>query len=172
MLTPPSNGPYTRPMARKNSITDSPEQLSFGSDEQHLYDTLAQTHDLMSAAFNQMFNGFDLTHTQFNVMNVIRAAGAEGIATQKIGQRILTRVPDVTRIIDRLVRNGLVKRTRSEVDKRVLFVSLTDEGEAIMGELVEPVEELRHSLFAHMSIEKQTQLNTLLLEAQDSIHLD
>jgi DNA-binding MarR family transcriptional regulator len=172
ILTPPLNGPYTRAMARKTSITDSPEQLSFEPDEQHLYDTLAQTHDLLSAAFNQMFQGYDLTHTQFMVMKVIQAAGKDGIATQKIGQRILTRVPDVTRILDRLVRNGLVQRNRSKEDKRVLFVSLTDEGTTIMNELVEPVDELRSSLFAHMSVAKQTQLNDLLLESQQGTNLD
>jgi DNA-binding MarR family transcriptional regulator len=159
-------------MARKTTITDSLEQLSFESDEQHLYDTLSQTHDILGAAFNQMFQGYDLTHTQFMVMKVIQAAGIDGIATQKIGQRILTRVPDVTRILDRLVRNGLVQRIRSEQDKRVLFVSLTNEGKTIMDELVEPVNELRSSLFAHMSVAKQTQLNALLLEAQDGAHLD
>ena len=158
-------------MARKTFTTDSPEQLSFGSDEQHLYDTLAQTHDLLAAAFNQMFQGYDLTHTQFSVMKVIQAAGEEGIATQKIGQRILTRVPDVTRILDRLTRNGLVQRVRSEHDKRVLFVSLTEEGQTIMAELVEPVNELRSSLFSHMSVAKQTQLNNLLLESQDGANL-
>lgn len=145
------------------------EQLAFASDEEMLFENLVRTHDLIAAAYHDLFSGVDLSHAQYDVLLAVQASGDDGLPSQKIKGRILTRVPDVTRLVDRLINAGLVARERSESDRRVIYVKLTKEGRELLDELSEPVESLRNSIFGHMSADKQAKLNAMLIEARENV---
>ncbi len=159
---------YNRLMAKKQPIQPV-EQLAFASDEEMLFENLVRTHDLIAAAYHELFAGFDLSHAQYGVLLAVQASGDDGLPSQKIKVRILTRVPDVTRLVDRLVKSGLVSRERSEADRRVIYVKLTKEGRLVLDELMEPVEALRNRIFGHMSAADQAKLNSLLIEARENV---
>ena len=70
----------------------------------------------------------DLTMVQYNVLRILRGAGAEGLWAGELAERLITRSPDVTRIVDRLEKRGLVRRAADPADRRAVRVHITDEG--------------------------------------------
>lgn len=84
----------------------------------------------------------DLSHTQYNVLRILRGAGPQGLACRELAERMLTRDPDITRLLDRLEARGLVRRERERRDRRVVKTRITDEGLRILKGLDAPVAEL------------------------------
>lgn len=70
----------------------------------------------------------DLTHVQYNVLRILRGAGPAGLSSGEVGERLITRSPDVTRLIDRLENRGLVVRRQDEEDRRAVRICITDAG--------------------------------------------
>jgi DNA-binding MarR family transcriptional regulator len=107
---------------------------------------------------------FKLSHSQYNVLRILRGAGAEGLACREIAARMITRDPDITRLLDRLERRGLVARTRDEKDRRVVMVRITPAGLRILMQLDEPIEEVDRRLLEHLG-ERRLRSLIQLLEA-------
>lgn len=154
-------------MAKRKKMADPADQLMFDAPEQLLLDALILTHDAVVAKFQELLRGYDISYTQYTVLNVLTEAGEEGLRTQKLGARLLTRLPDITRLVDRLVRDGLVERKQWLKDKRVVFVSITSQGTELLDELREPFNALQVEMFGHLSDAKQTKLNQLLAELRN-----
>jgi len=74
----------------------------------------------------------DLTDQQYNVLRILRGAGAAGLPTLAIGERMIERTPGVTRLVDRLVRKGFVERERDRDDRRRIVCRITSEGRAVL----------------------------------------
>ena len=100
---------------------------------------------------------FKLTRQQFNVLEVLGDVGSEGLPSLEISRRLVEGLPDITRLIDRLVR-----RTRSAVDRRVVIVKLTDTGRQRLGSIMIPVREVYEKYARHLDLDESTQLKTLL----------
>lgn len=154
-------------MAKKKKKSDLNDQLLFDAPEQLLLDALILTHDAVVARFQELLRGYDISYTQYTVLKVLTEAGVEGLRTQKLGARLLTRLPDTTRLVDRLVRDGFVARKVWSKDKRVVFVSITSKGTELLQEIREPFDELQVEMFGHLSEAKQIQLNHLLGELRN-----
>ncbi len=159
-------------MAKKTSKPDPADQLMFDAPEQLLIDALILTHDAVVAKFQKLLRGYDISYTQYTVLHALAEAGEEGLRTQKLGSRLLTRIPDITRLVDRLVRDGLAERNRWDQDKRVVYVTITEAGNDLLEELVEPFDALQVEMFGHLSDAKQLQLNRLLAELRERNPLD
>ena len=139
----------------------------FDAPEQLLLDSLILTHDAVVSRFQELLRGYDISYTQYCVLHILSEEGEEGIRTQKLGTRLLTRVPDITRLVDRLLKAGLVARDRWKQDKRVVFVSITKDGAELLDEIKGPIAELQSEMFGHMSDSKQAELNGLLGELRN-----
>lgn len=105
-----------------------------------------------------------LTHNQYNVLRILRGAHPRGLTCGQIGERMITRDPDVTRLTDRLVREGLAERTRSEVDRRVVEVTISEEGLAKLARLDDPARAMGHALLGPLGQERLQALRDLLEE--------
>jgi DNA-binding MarR family transcriptional regulator len=103
-----------------------------------------------------------LTPNQYNVLRILRGAHPAGLTCGQIGGRMITRDPDVTRLLDRLVRNGLATRTRSEADRRVVEVSISPDGLAVLGRLDEPAREMSRALLGPLGRDRLRALRDLL----------
>ncbi len=132
------------------------------------YLALVQAHEALLARAAALFKGHGLTAAQFNVLRILRGAGKEGLPCQSIGDRLVTRVPDVTRLLDRMERDGLVVRERSEEDRRVVRARLVPEGRARVDALDEPVLELHRDQFKSMTRSDLEVLEAQLLSFRDS----
>jgi DNA-binding MarR family transcriptional regulator len=139
----------------------------FESLESEVYLNLARTADVLQRWEVDLLKPVDLTASQYNILRILRGAGSDGHRCAEIGARMISRDPDITRLLDRLEKRGLVRRARDAEDRRVVTTRITDAGLKLLATLDEPVESTQRKLLGHLS---RTDLETLnrLLEAARS----
>jgi DNA-binding MarR family transcriptional regulator len=103
--------------------------------EREVYTALLRAADALQADFARTLEPVELTPTQYQVLHALRAAGPAGLPAGAVGGRLVAREPDVTRLLDRLDRRGLVRRARDDEDRRVVRVQLTAEGLRLVNSL-------------------------------------
>ncbi len=126
---------------------------------------LIRVQERLTSEFALLFREYGISSAQYNVMRILRNAPSEGAPCQYIGSHLLTKVPDVTRLIDRMVASDLVRRERSERDRRIVQVHLTGKGDNIYQRLEAPVDDLHKAQLADLSSEQMQSLNQALLQA-------
>ncbi len=109
--------------------------------EQEAFLSLQRTADVLSRGAQEAVKPFGLSGTQYNVLRILRGAGPDGLCCREVAERMLTRDPDITRLLDRLERRILVARARASADRRVITVRITPSGLRILAKLDKPIEE-------------------------------
>ena len=140
----------------------------FDAPEQEATLNILRTADRLSAAFDELFRRHGITGPQYNVLRILRGHGRP-IPSQQIGRELLTRVPDVTRLVDRLEKAGLVERARTTTDRRVVLVSITPRGLKLLEELDRPVLDLHRAQLRHLTRDELAELNRLLVKARSAV---
>jgi MarR family transcriptional regulator, organic hydroperoxide resistance regulator len=138
------------------------QKIPFRSTEQEAYLSLLRTADALEWLVENRLKEFGLTGTQYNALRILRGAGPEGLPCSEIGERMITRDPDITRLLNRLEKRGLVTRARGKSDLRVIYGKITAAGLKLLREMDEPVEEYGREIFKRVSQEKLRQLIELL----------
>lgn len=131
----------------------------FDSLELEAYLNLVRTHEIIDQSVTRLFKQHGLTQALYNVLRIVRGGRNDGVTCSDIGERMVTRVPDVTRLVDRLVAADLVTRVRNEQDRRVVQLFLTPKGSALLKKLDQPTVKLHEENFADLS---ETELKTLI----------
>ena len=103
-----------------------------------------------------------LTTSQYNVLRILRGSHPATLTCSDVGERMIARDPDVTRLVDRLATRGLVERIRSRRDRRVVDVGITDRGLAVLRELDAHVQRMPKAMLGHLGAKKLRQLGNLL----------
>lgn len=124
-----------------------------------LYLNLVRVHERLSGEFAALFREHGITQPWFNVLRILVTGPQEGTSCQAIGEQLLNRVPDVTRLIDRMVAAGLVERVRCTEDRRVVRIRITRKGERLCEELSGPVMALHRLQAAQLSERRLASLN-------------
>ena len=127
------------------------QTVPFSSREQEAYLSLLRTADALQSRVEAKLKEFGLTGTQYNALRILRGAGAEGIPCSEIGERMITRDPDVTRLLDRLQKRGLVERSRGKQDRRVIYGKITAAGLKLLREMDAPVDKHGREMLRHVS---------------------
>src|SRR5258705_13749610 len=135
------------------------QTVPFSSREQEAYLSVLRTADALQSQVEAKLKEFGLTGTQYNALRILRGAGPEGIPCSEIGERMITRDPDVTRLLDRLQKRGLVERSRGKQDRRVIYGKITTAGLKLLREMDAPLEKHGRELLRHVS---QTDLKLLI----------
>ena len=104
----------------------------------------------------------DLTHAQYNVLRILRGAGREGLRCTEISERMITRDPDVTRMLDRLEARGLISRERQADDRRVVLTFISAKGLALLKDLDGPVKKMHEETMKYLSSAELHALASLL----------
>jgi len=125
--------------------------------------TGAEVHAELDALYGQ----YGLTTSAFNVLRVLREQ-PEGQPRGRIAQRLFHRAPDVTRLIDRLERRGLVKRVRTRVDRRLSLTQITAKGIELLARIEPAVEEYRLAMANRLSPAEWKELSRLCDRLQSS----
>jgi DNA-binding MarR family transcriptional regulator len=150
----------TNRFGRVGRIQDEIRQNKpFSSLEEETGVSLARTADQLHRRFSELFKKQGLTGTQYNVLRILRGAGNSGLPCKEIGERMVTRDPDITRLLDRMERGGLCLRSRGPNDRRVILTRITEKGLALLRELDKPVLALNKKLLGHLG---EDQLRSLL----------
>ena len=136
------------------------------SQEERAYLALLRTADRLQGKMAEWLKPHGLSPTQYNALRILRGAGPEGLACSEVGVRMINRDPDITRLVDRLEKRGLVARSRSKMDRRVVQASITLAGLELLRGLDGPVSEFVRGLLGHLSPQRVQTLIDLLDEAQ------
>lgn len=140
------------------------QKRPFSSAEQEAYLSLLRTADALQSSMEAKLKEYGLTGTQYNALRILRGAGAEGLPCSEISERMITRDPDITRLLNRLEKRGLARRIRDKRDRRVIYGKITAPGLKLLQEMDRPIEEYGGEILGHVS---QAELRKLieLLEA-------
>ena len=134
--------------------------------EQDAYLSLLRTADALARGPEEVIKPFGLSGTQYNILRILRGAGTQGLCCHEAAERMLTHDPDVTRLLDRLERRGLIVRARATSDRRVITAQITPEGLRILAKLDKPIEECHRRQFGHLGSRRLAQLIELLNSAR------
>lgn len=129
---------------------------------------LLRTADVLSRRLIPVLKAEDLSATQYNVLRILRGA-AEGLACGEIASRMITRDPDVTRLLDRLEKRGLISRCRETKDRRTVMARITPEGLKLLARLDEPVQAAHRKQLGHLGRERLRTLTEVLRVARKPV---
>jgi DNA-binding MarR family transcriptional regulator len=129
--------------------------------EENAFLELMRTTDILSRRAAQVLKTEDLSMTQYNVLRILRGA-PDGLPCGEIGNRMITRDPDITRLLDRLEKRGLISRTREIKDRRTVLARITPEGLAILTRLDGPVQDAHRAQLGHLGEKRLRELSELL----------
>jgi DNA-binding MarR family transcriptional regulator len=139
------------------------QQRPFESLEQEALLNVLYTADALMQKITAVLKPFKLSHSQYNVLRILRGAKPDGLACQEISERMISRDPDITRLLDRLEARGLVTRTRDQKDRRVVTARITREGLRLLEALDKPIAEVDRYPLQHLG-EQQLRTFIQLLE--------
>ena len=154
------------------------DRASFSSPEQETYFNLVRTHAGLAAPFHKLFKNRGLSPALYNILRILQRhmhhdnrAGIPhfGVPVLRIGREMLTREPDMTRLIARLEKAALVMRSRCEQDRRIVYVRISPRGLALLGVIGPEIDALHRSQFRRLSREELRQLNALLQKAGEPV---
>ena len=134
------------------------QKVPFTSREQEAYLSLLRTADALQAQVEAWLKEFGLTGTQYNALRILRGAGPEGLPCREIGERMIARDPDITRLLNRLEDRGFVERTRARHDRRVIYGKITAAGLKLLHDLDHPIDKHGREMLRHVGQEKLKQL--------------
>jgi DNA-binding MarR family transcriptional regulator len=130
--------------------------------EERLFLALLRTADALGQDAEQLTKSIGLTGTQYNVLRILRGAGPNGLPCRGIGERMISRDPDMTRLLDRMEKGGLITRARQKDDRRVVNTQITEEGLGLLRKLDQPMRELHRNQFQHMAAAQMKALGELI----------
>ncbi|WMT57184.1 MarR family transcriptional regulator [Truepera radiovictrix] len=138
----------------------------FASLEHELYLTLQRLAGELGAELGELFRAAGLSGPQYNILRILRGAGAAGLPCSEVAERLVTKAPDVTRLLDRMEKRGWVTRCRHAGDRRVVTARITAAGLSLLAALDAPVAALHEAQFAHLTPEQRGGLLELLRAAR------
>ena len=141
-------------------------QHKFRNEYQKSAINLIYTYNWINERINSIFERFDITQQQFNILRILRGAG-EPLSTLQIRQRMLDKMSDTSRIVDRLVKKGLVKKNTCKADRRLVDVIITEKGQKLL-EKMDACSDDMDAIFKNLSMSDAKILNQLLDKIRDS----
>ncbi|AXC13535.1 Transcriptional regulator, MarR family [Acidisarcina polymorpha] len=136
----------------------------FASTEGEAALNVLRTAEVIQQKLNTVLKPFDLTLTQYNVLRILRGAGDEGITCSVLAERMIARDPDITRLLDRMERSGLVVRQRSAADRRVVLTMLHLNGDRLLDETQQPMRDAMLGLMGRLG---ENRLLSLISSLED-----
>jgi DNA-binding MarR family transcriptional regulator len=143
-----------------------PAGRGFDSAEQEAFLNLWRTYDRLRALEEELFGRHGLTPQQYNALRLLRAEHPGSMATLTLASRLVSRAPDITRLVDRLEQGGLVRREKPAEDRRVVRVAITGAGLALLDRLAGPLRQCHARQLGHLGAARCRELIALLREAR------
>src|SRR5262245_16793631 len=133
--------------------------------EDRIFVSLLKAADALSVEYEHLLSNAGLTGAQYNVLRILRGAEPEGLPCKGISDRMISHDPDITRLLDRMEKRGLITRERQTQDRRVVKSRITALGLEILKKLEAPVDEAHKNQFRNVSPAKLKILAEILEEA-------
>ncbi|MBT1703308.1 MarR family winged helix-turn-helix transcriptional regulator [Chryseosolibacter indicus] len=143
------------------SLSQDIKQKEFRSEYQKAILNILYTHNYLITHMSDAFKDFDITRQQFNVLRILRGQYPKPATVNLIKDRMLDKMSDTSRIVERLRLKGLINREDSKNDKRAVEITITESGLELLEKMEGPVDNLEKLLY-NLSEDETRQLNTLL----------
>lgn len=140
---------------------------AFDSATQEAYLNLWRTYDRLRGYEDELFGKYDLTPQQYNALRLLRAVSPDSLPTLTLAGRLISRAPDITRLLDHLVKRELILRERKPENRRVVRVGITPAGIALLDQIHEEVRRVNDRQLGHLPADKLRQLVELLKLARE-----
>ena len=134
--------------------------------EARVFVSLLRTADALARGAEGLLKPYNLSGTQYNILRILRGAGEKGLACREVGCRLISRDPDITRLLDRMESRGWIARAREAKDRRVVMTRIAPEGLRLLAELDAPMHELHRRQLRHLPATQLRQLSRLLDRAR------
>jgi DNA-binding MarR family transcriptional regulator len=153
---------------KKSSTTTAPvvKTPRFDSVEQGVFLNLWRTYDRLRALEDEVFGQVGISAQQYNTLRLLQSVHPGSMPTLELGRRLISRAPDMTRLLDRLEKKGLLRRTRRSANRRVVEIRITSDGLELLDEVHEAVQACHSRQLGHMSKKSLRELAMLLKEAR------
>jgi len=138
----------------------------FDSPEQEVFLNLWRTYDRLRSLEEELFGRYDLTPQQYNALRLLSSAYPDQVRTLDLAARLVSRAPDITRLLDKLEQRGLIERERPADNRRVVRIGITPAGRALLRQLREPVRDCHVRQLGHLSRKALKELVGLLRAAR------
>jgi DNA-binding MarR family transcriptional regulator len=138
----------------------------FDSPQQETYLALWRTYDRLRSLEDSLFADYELTPQQYNLLRLLRANYPQPVPTLSMVDQLVSRAPNVTRMLDYLETRQLIARCRSTEDRRAVLVCITEPGLALLTQIAEPLKECHDRQLGHLSPSDLKRLARLLLKAR------
>ena len=138
---------------------DIKQKKPFTSLEQEAYLNVLRTSAALLDGVERLLKPYGLTAAQYNVLRILRGAEPAGLCRNEVRDRMLTRMPDMTRLLDRMEEAGLVARIRSDHDRRLVATHITSAGRKLVDSVTRSINELHQQQLGHLT---KKQLGTLI----------
>jgi DNA-binding MarR family transcriptional regulator len=135
---------------------------AFKSLEEEAHLSIARTAAVLEHAFADALKPYGITPTQYNVLRILRGAGAEGLCRNEVGERLVRRVPDVTRLLDRMEDMKLIVRERGDVDRRYVTTRIAPAGSRVLDRFDSAIEAVHAKQIGHVGRQRLRTLIDLL----------
>src|SRR5271170_3175534 len=152
----------------KENVTSGKSGRRIGCPEEDAFLDLLRTTDMLSRGLVRVLKTEELSPTQYNVLRILRG-GLEGLACGEIANRMITRDPDVTRLLDRLEKRGLISRCRETEDRRTVMARITPDGLKLLARLDEPVLSTHREQLGHLGTKRLRALTELLAVSRGQV---
>ena len=146
---------------------DLKQKKPFRSLQQEAYLSVVRTSTALTDAMEDLVKARGISATQYNVLRILRGSGPEGLCRNALRDRMLTRMPDMTRLLDRMEEAGLVVRVREGDDRRMVMTRITEQGRRLLDELDAPVMALHRKQMKHLTDAQLRSLSDLLTLVRD-----
>jgi DNA-binding MarR family transcriptional regulator len=140
----------------------------FRSVEEEAILNIARTAAVIEHTGADALKPFNLTITQYNVLRSLRGAGGEGLCRNEVGERLVTRVPDVTRLLDRMEAAGLIVRQRGGADRRFVSTRITEKGLRLLEKIDRELPAIHARQLGHVGQKRLRELIGLLEEVRNA----
>jgi DNA-binding MarR family transcriptional regulator len=147
-------------------MTAARPEARFDSPEQEAFLNLWRTYDRLRGLEDDLFAGYDLTPQQYNALRLLKAEHPDTLPTLALADRLVSRAPDITRLVDKLEARGLVARERPADNRRVVRVGVTPAGLKLLKAVAGPLRDCHARQLGHLSASELRQLTTLLRAAR------
>ncbi|HYC61046.1 MAG TPA: MarR family transcriptional regulator [Thermoanaerobaculia bacterium] len=142
------------------------QRRPFSSVHEEVVLSAVRTADVLVQPFAEVVRGANLSLAQYNILRILRGAGEEALPCGEIAERMVSRDPDLTRLLDRLEGRGFIERMRGTEDRRKVLAKITKDGLQLLANLDEPIRDAAKQALGHMSTARLNELTVLLDEAR------
>ena len=131
--------------------------------------SVLRTAAVLDHQLTDVLKPFGITHTQYNVLRILRGAGAAGLCGREVAERMVSRVPDVSRLLDRMEDTDLISRERDPGDRRHVTARISRKGLAMLEEATPRLEAVERARFGQLPAGRLQQLLEVLTAVRGNL---